>query len=263
MISKLRARTLADVLLPNVPLEYIAATYGRAPGNEIASGKFFNPESSACLVANAFGPFFNSPERLGSFPGLPDLRNVLSVEPETELRFPWRGGKHPCLDVLIETEDAVIGVESKRYEPFRSRDKPGLSAAYDRDVWGRRMTGYKAILAELRQNPQQFVHVDAAQLVKHAFALRSAVANGPRSSKRALLFYLHAQPLAWPDGRKIAHKAHLAHHEEIRKFADRVEGDEVTFHACTYRELLTGWVTTGDEETRIHAAAILESFSIG
>lgn len=133
-------RTLADVLLPGLPLDYIEARYGAAPGNEIAK-KFLSKQSSACLVANAFGPFFSSPvaslplspKRLPQLPGLGSLGNVLSVELETEVRFPWPGGKHPWLDVLIETDDALIGIESKRYEPFRTKRKGlHLSEAYDR-----------------------------------------------------------------------------------------------------------------------------------
>ncbi len=44
-------------LLPGVPGPEIARTYGAAPGDEIGTGKFDRPESSAALVANAFGFF--------------------------------------------------------------------------------------------------------------------------------------------------------------------------------------------------------------
>jgi hypothetical protein len=46
-----------DLFLPGLPAELIRAAYLNAPGNEIVSGKFASLESSAALVANAFGFF--------------------------------------------------------------------------------------------------------------------------------------------------------------------------------------------------------------
>ena len=50
-----------EFFLPGLPIADIRAAYLTAPGNEIESGKFSSPESSAALVANAFGLFLNSP----------------------------------------------------------------------------------------------------------------------------------------------------------------------------------------------------------
>ena len=36
------------------------------------------------------------------------------------MRFPWRGGRHPCLDVLITTETALIGVEFRKKPHIRT-----------------------------------------------------------------------------------------------------------------------------------------------
>jgi hypothetical protein len=263
--------TLADVILPGLPLDYIEARYSAAPGNEIKDNKLFSDESSACLVANAFGPFFSSPggpsplspRQLPPLPGLDSHGNVLSVELETEVRFPWSGGKHPWLDVLIETDTALIGIESKRYEPFRTK-KEGrrLSKAYDRNVWGQRMLGYEAILAEIRNKSAAFDYLDAAQLVKHAFALRTAVQKAARTSKRARLYYLYAEPTSWPRGKPIPAGSHEKHRIEIEKFAKQVEGNEVSFHACSYCELLDNWQTTGDAELSAHARAVRTRFIV-
>lgn len=125
-------------LLPGLPTERIRAAYSRAGGNEIGSGKFMSPESSAALAANAFGLFLGEPQRLPLLPGTADDGwPALDVQLEAEVRFPWSGGRHPCLDVLIETRTALIGIESKRYEPFRGKPMPAFSDAYSRPVWGR------------------------------------------------------------------------------------------------------------------------------
>ena len=60
--------TKAGRFLPGVPGAEIEAMLNRAAGNEIASGNFDSPESSACLAANAFGFFFPRTEDLPPLP---------------------------------------------------------------------------------------------------------------------------------------------------------------------------------------------------
>ena len=60
---------MTDRFLPGVPGAEIERIFNAAAGNEIASGKFDSPESSAALAANAFGFFLNRPRDL---PPLPD-----------------------------------------------------------------------------------------------------------------------------------------------------------------------------------------------
>jgi hypothetical protein len=164
----------ANALLPGLPKQSILACYTAAPGNEIASGKFTSPESSAALVANTFGFFINRAAELPPLPGESDLGwPALTVTLECVVRFPWAGGRHPCLDVLIETDTALIGIESKRYEPFRSEiteedSVTPWSTAYSRPVWGDAMRGYERIRDDLPAGRTKFARLDAAQLVKHA-----------------------------------------------------------------------------------------------
>ena len=123
-------------LLPGLPVEQIRACYAAAAGNEIESGKFASKESSAALAANTFGLYLLRPRLLPALPRTEEFGwPASSVTLEGVVRFPWAGGKHPCLDALIKTETALIGVESKRYEPFRAKPAASLSDAYDRDVW--------------------------------------------------------------------------------------------------------------------------------
>jgi hypothetical protein len=122
---------LQDGILPGLPAELIRAHYASAPGDEIGSGKFLSPESSAALAANTFGYFLDKPEALPPLPLAIDLGwPPLAVRLEVENRFPWAGGRHPWLDVIVETSTAVIGIESKRYEPFRPKGKLEMSDAY-------------------------------------------------------------------------------------------------------------------------------------
>jgi hypothetical protein len=255
---------MTSALLPGLPIDLIRACYAAAPGNEIASGKFASSESSAALAANAFGPFLTQPANLPPLPGGEAWTwPAWSVSLEATLRFPWTGGRHPCLDALIETRAALIGVESKRYEPFRTKPAVSLSDAYWRPVWGDAMTGYERVRDRLREGNSPFAQLDAAQLVKHAFALRTAVHREKRFvGKRPVLLYLYAEPERWPDGRPVPRAEIEAHRAAIRDFAEVVTGDEVVFHACSYRELLSAWTTSSDDRSRAHAAAIATRFDL-
>ena len=82
-------------LLPGLPVDLIRAAYEGAPGNEIGSGKFASPESSAALVANSFGVFLN---RAGELPRLVGTETetwpATAVDLEAYVRLPW-SGRHP------------------------------------------------------------------------------------------------------------------------------------------------------------------------
>lgn len=251
-------------LLPGIPAELVRAAYMAAPGNEIESGKFASPESSAALVANTFGLFLDRPHLLPPLPGTrPPDWPAKSVGLEAIVRFPWSGGRHPCLDVMIVTGGALIGVESKRYEPFRAKAKAELSEAYWRPVWGDAMRGYENVRDGLRDGMLQFSRLDAAQLVKHAFGLRTAVhADAHHAGKRPVLFYLYAEPKFWPDGRAAAAGYFEHHREEIRTFTSIVEESEVIFISCSYRDLLAAWSSSSNETVRDHASAVAARFSV-
>ncbi len=57
-----------EPFLPGVPVAHVRARLAAAGGDEIGSGKFAHPESSAALAVNAFGWFI---ERLADIPPLP------------------------------------------------------------------------------------------------------------------------------------------------------------------------------------------------
>lgn len=240
-------------LLPGISEHEVRRALGKAGGNEIESGKFCSEESSAALAVNCFGWFLQRPGDLPPFPSLPDLDwPPCRVDIERQLRFPWRGGRHPWLDAVVETEGCLIGVESKRFEPFRDTKSAKLSDAYDRDVWGDHMAAYGEMRDRLRREPKAFRFLDATQLVKHAYGL---VTQGRRMNKSPILLYLFAEP-EQRGSRPIPHDDHVAHRREIEVFASAVDGAAVRFAACSYREWLSTW--TGG--TVDHANALLRAF---
>jgi hypothetical protein len=246
---------LADFLLPGVPLARVRALLEDAAGNELASGKFASPESSAALAVSCFGWFISRPSRFPSLSGIDINDTVEMVDVEFTVRFPWVGGRHPWLDAVVQTPRMLIGVESKRFEPFRDKKTVSLSAAYDRPVWGSNMRRYEDMRDKLRSGATQFRHLDAAQLVKHAFGL---VTEARRRNRKAVLYYMFAEPAA-RDGKAIPESDFARHRQEVVDFASAVDGDEVRFHAGSYRQWISTWPQ--DDEIQANGRAILETFA--
>src|SRR5690606_26638386 len=105
--------------------------------------------------------------------------------------------------------------ESKRHEPFRDAKKVDFSDAYSRPMWGERMAPFEAVRDGLRGGTLRFRHLDAAQLVKHAFGL---VTESKRTGKHAMLAYSYDEPSRWsPD-------AIARHRNETDQFSRAVDG---------------------------------------
>ena len=240
--------------LPDLPQARITEALSRAPGNELRSGKFDAAESSAALVANAFGWFLDRPASLPPLPGVP-AGAVETVDLEVEMRFPWAGGRHPWLDVGIVTHTTLVGVESKRYEPFRPAKQTGFSDVYDRPVWGPNMARYTALAQALIAGTADFRVLDAVQLVKHAYGIRT------RAQKRALgsvLVYLYAEPAQWASGKPVDPARKAQHRAEIARFGETVAGDDVVFVPLNWGDLLWHWDRV--PALRAHVAALRARF---
>lgn len=246
-------------LLAYLPRRAILEAFDRSPGNEIKSGKFLNPESSAALAANTFGCFLDRPDLMPPLPGTEAMGWPASfVTVEQTAPFPWwPRGQHPWLDAFVETKTCIIGIESKRYEPFRSKSKGLFSEAYWRPVWGDRMGCFETMRDDIAAGKATFERLDAVQLVKHGFGLRT---EARRRDKAACLAYLYAEPPSWPDGRRVDLAKMERHREEIANFSASIGGDEVSFISLSYDQLLGSFESAGSKELMEHAAAIREIF---
>jgi hypothetical protein len=253
---------LEDALMWGLPSAEIRAALEAADGQELRSGKLFSPQSSSALALNAFGPFVMRPASLPPLPGTEALDwPALSVRIEAKLRFPWRGGRGPNLDVLVETQGAIIGIESKRFEPFDVHGPPPWSETYWRQDWGEGMRAYAALRDRSRDGATGFRHVDEAQLIKHAFGLWTATRPpGPAAGKQAWLLHLHAEPKTDRRGRDIGASTHARLKAELDHFADAVASSDVRFLSLTYSELLTAWRDSPRRHVRAHAAAVRAFF---
>ncbi len=250
--------------MQGVPGAEIESILNAARGNEIATGKFGSPESSAALTVNAFASFFAGRPTCLRCPDASVKFGPRALFLEARLRFPWKGGRHPVLDCLVETPLALIGIESKRFEPLTSRRSPSVSDAYWRLVWGEQMGGYEGIRDGLRDHPGRFARLDAAQLFKHAFALRSEVHRRERRRPlRSILFYLYAEPEVWPaSGEAVDARAKVQHRKEIETLGAAVADDKVRFVSCPWPRLLDAWADQPADRIRAHAQAVTALFTL-
>lgn len=245
-------------LLGHLPKAAILKAYEKSPGREL-DGKADSPESSSALVANSFGYFLEQP---GELPPLPGLLHAgwpaREVELEANLRFPWSGGMHPWLDVRVDTDSHTVGVESKRYEPYRGKHAASFSAAFSRDVWSPDMAPYLRTMERLQSGDLDLHALDAAQLIKHALALSTHCLKSGRSP---ILYYLFADPSSWPDGRPIPEAARSAHLDHVVAFSREVAGAHVEFAWGTYKQVVDSWAAASPG-LRAHADAVSERFSL-
>ncbi|MDB5393229.1 MAG: hypothetical protein JWM91_735 [Rhodospirillales bacterium] len=169
-------------------------------------------------------------------PGTEATGKAEQIEIEYCARFPWAGGRHPWLDAAVISATHLIGIESKGFEPLRDPKAASFSAAMTGPygVIGWRDTAQS--LDALRLGVLRYRHLDAAQLVKHAYGL---VTEGRRIGRKPMLFYLFAASTT-QGCRPIAADDRKRHRDEIADFAVRVAGDEVSFRAGSYREWLRG-----------------------
>jgi len=124
------------------------------------------------------------------------------------------------------------------------------------------MQGYQRCRDGLRDRSRTFSKLDATQLVKHAFALRTAVHKVPAwAGKKPILFYVYSEPERWPGNKgPVSWEDRMRHRAEVAAFSDMVAGDEVSFRWCSYSELLATWAAQSDQLISAHAAAVVKRF---
>ncbi|ABI77449.1 hypothetical protein HNE_2509 [Hyphomonas neptunium ATCC 15444] len=248
--------SIENVFLPGVPKDYILERLAASPGNEIASGKLLSPASSAALAINCIGWFIEQANLFPPLPGLEGLFPAEIVDVEFQARFPWRGGHHPWLDGVVITKTHLIGIESKRYEPFRDAKKAAFSDAYERPVW-EGLEPYAALKDALRSNELRYQHLDAVQLIKHALGLCT---EAKRRELQPALFYLYAEPAHLLHSDK-GRSAIARHRAEIAEFSERASSARIQFAAASYNDWIGRW-PTDDRYLAEHAKSISFVFEL-
>lgn len=219
-----------DTLLPMVLAQDFEADLGAGDGNELQT-KFRAAHSSSGLAVNCFAPFRSRMADLI----LPMAGPFDPLGFEQKCPTGLRGGRAPNLDILLRGATGAIGIESKLTEhmtPHRAVFSPAY-AEQIRDE--RRSHGYFQEMLRLMDQPDSYVWLDAAQLIKHAFGLSRAFGDRP-----VMLLYLF-----WEPANPQTSPVFAEHRDEIARFAARVGNGGPDFVAMSYPELWATWRDAG------------------
>ena len=226
-----------DTLLTRVSPQDFEADLSAGDGNELQT-KFRAIHSSSGLAVNCFAPFRSQIAALSLKPG--EAFDALQFERKCPTGL--RGGRSPNLDVLLSGPAGIVGVESKLSE-YLSRHSAKFSPAYEQQIRDdRRDSGYFREMVRLMAEPDSYVLLDAAQLIKHAFGLAHTFKDRPTS-----LLYLYWEPANPEDSPVFA-----AHRAEISEFAERVAGATPSFSAMSYPEFWSELETSGPDWVKAH-----------
>jgi len=215
----------AENLLDDIGLQDFEADLRQGDGKEL-EGKFRAAHSSSALAVNNFAPFKRRPGSL-SLAEIAGL-GVLQFERKcpTDLK-----GTPPNLDLVVESDSGVVGVESKCTE-FLCRHIAKFRPAYAERIRDERRSGpWFAEMLRLTDDPTNYAWLDAAQLVKHAFGLARTF-----HGRRTILLYLF-----WEPTNASSFSILDEHRQEVSIFSGRVAGGFPEFKAMSYRELWRDW----------------------
>lgn len=230
-------------LLSDITPEIIKKDYIMGSGHEWER-KFSAVHSSAALAANTFGRWKTEPELL-TFAGYTGFGKL-----DFEAKCPTGlGGTPPHLDVLLQSADTVIGIESKLLEPLKLTI-PRFSDSYSRKRLPLCEDSWWTLLENVRQWPES--HLDAAQLIKHYLGLRNKYSD----YKNVLLVYLFWKPLNADEFDEYA-----CHAKDLEKFQCIVQHfDKVQFIAMDYLQLWDVWEK--DRNMAEHAKLLKDRYCV-
>jgi hypothetical protein len=237
----LRAEDLGAIVVRTVRADARAVALGdieRGDGSELLErkrndGSFQQPKlhsvySSCGLAVNTFGPWRLEPGSLV----IGVHRNFTKLTFEEHLRI-FRGGRAPNLDLVLTAPGRVLAIESKLTEHLGAKRGAEFSTAYDR-LEGSTHPTWWAAYRELVEQPNQYTHLDAAQLIKHYFGLNAYRRKADLAEATLLYLYWEPEDAAdWPELR--------AHRDEVERFARTVGDPQVRFESMTYPDLWSAW----------------------
>ncbi len=234
-------------LLPAVLPADFESDLRQGDGNELES-KFRALHSSSALAVNCFAPFKRHlcDLEIAGYSGFETL--------EFEKKCPTglRSRRAPNLDVVCQSPDQVLGIESKFTEYFH-RKKPKFSAAYEAEIIDeRRGHAWFREMVRLQETPNAYGRLDAAQLIKHAFGLAHSY-----SGAEVILVYLY-----WEPEMPFAHPLFQQHRNEIAEFSDRIAGSGPRFVALNYQSLWHEWAMVRANWLVSHRKDLLNRYAV-
>jgi len=224
--------SLVENLVPGVRTEDFWEDLEHGDGSELsdspkAPAKFCAAYSSSALVVNTFGPFRHYANHL-ALAGNSDFG-----ETQFERKCPTGlRGIAPNLDFFAIGPNSVVAVESKFLETLRPK-KAFFKESYNSVIQTQAEPAWQGMYTALLDNPTRFIHLDAAQLVKHYLGIRYTFRD---CRVPQVLLYLYWEPTNAEDIPEFE-----KHRQELKLFSREVEESEFRFAALSYSELWQYW----------------------
>ncbi|MCW2985501.1 MAG: hypothetical protein JWR63_3071 [Conexibacter sp.] len=207
--------------------------------------KFHAAHSSACLAANAFGPFLTAGESVPF--GGQDFAGKVHLEEKCPTGLK---GTPPTLDVLVDGLQ-VLAIESKCTETFATHEA-SFSSAYEALLEPSHRS-WREEYDRLVEDPRRYRYLDAAQLIKHYLGLRTRPGRKPTT-----LAYVYWTPSDADDVPSCA-----IHASEVAEFSSRVKDPVIRFVAVAYSRLWDEWSEPHNPPWLIaHAAALCDRYAV-
>jgi hypothetical protein len=220
-------------------------------GNELAA-KIRSLNSSAALVVNVFQSLLESERAahtINEIFGLPYQDDDAFCFAAEAQFYTGAGGKPANLDLLINTGDRTLAIESKFIEPYRglsyknSDDKREFRDAYfsqrRQPIWSNLsycLEEARRIDFARRHGRPRYTRFDAPQLLKHLLALESN--NPARGTPHRRACYYLVNLWYWSDSAEA--KDYCA---EARMFFEAIRPDLITdrreLRLLTYQEIFS------------------------
>lgn len=222
-------KRLTDNLLAGVRLEHFEQDLRNGGGRELEN-KFLALHSSSAFAINYFAPFRKDLSSL-SILGKQCFR---SFQFEKALPTGLKGTP-PNLDVYLQGDEEVIGIESKFLEYYTPK-VAHYSDSYSRQRLSLAEDCWWQVLEESKAAGPS--HLDVAQLVKHYLGLIPLLNHGVGGwiPKEVTLLYLFWEPTNGHDIEECQ-----SHRRDIEQLASKVSNSRVKLQSLTYPELWRSW----------------------
>ena len=213
---------IEDNLVPGVSTDLFLNDLKQGSGSEL-EWKFRAVHSSSALAVNVFSFWKKQPS------SLPIMKEDGFDKLTFEKKCPTiLGGAPPNLDVFLEKDSCVVGIESKFLEYLMPKI-PAFAASYFRNTFPNAEKCWLSLLESLPVGGVQFL--DTAQLVKHYLGLINNY-----HSRKIVLIYMFWEPKNWKN-----YDIFIQHRNEIENFTNSVSDSVVNFKAKSSQELWEEW----------------------
>ena len=249
------AREVVVETIGDAALLQTQSDLGEGSGGELSvSGthrpKFHSAFSSCALAVNVFGFWRLDPSTLV----LDDTSGFTALRFEAQRPIFASGATPPNLDVLAETDDQVVAVESKLTEYLGGNERASFADRYYDAVADLAHESWRDLHALLKREPTHFHFLNANQLVKHYLGLKRAQQTDGRP---VTLSYLY-----WEPTNTDSYPAWQHHRAEADEFSKLAADPLITFKHHSYTDLWAQWDVSKDAHLREHVRRLRERYEL-